>query len=54
MRYSVVLLAILAATAPAVAQQQPPVVTAADYARAEKFLRANTAPLVFGATVRPT
>ena len=54
MRYSVVLLSILAATAPAVAQQQPPVVTAADYARAEKFLRANTAPLVFGATVRPT
>ena len=54
MRYSVVLLAILAATAPAVAQQQPPVVTAADYAGAEKFLRANTAPIVFGATVRPT
>ncbi len=54
MRYSVVSLAMLAATAPAVAQQQPPVVTAADYARAEKFLRANTTPLVFGATVRPT
>jgi dipeptidyl aminopeptidase/acylaminoacyl peptidase len=30
-----------------------PIVTADDYARAEKFLRQNTSPLVFGATVRP-
>ena len=34
--------------------QQVPVVTAADYARAEKFLRENTSPLVTGLGVQPT
>jgi len=34
--------------------QQAPVVTAADYARAEKFLRENTLPLVTGMGVQPT
>ena len=34
--------------------QQAPVVTAADYARAEKFLRENTMPLVTGMGVQPT
>ena len=60
MRYSVILLALLTYAAPAVAQHPTyqhgdmrPVVTADDYARAEKFLRQNTSPLVFGATVRP-
>ena len=60
MRYSVILLALLVYAAPAVAQHPEyqhfdprPVVTADDYARAEQFLRQNTSPLVFGATVRP-
>ena len=39
--------------APLAAQQPPRALTAADYARAERFLGYNTAPLVFGATVRP-
>jgi dipeptidyl-peptidase-4 len=34
--------------------QQAPVVTAADYARAERFLRENTLPLVSGMGVQPT
>jgi dipeptidyl aminopeptidase/acylaminoacyl peptidase len=34
--------------------QQAPVVTAADYARAEGFLRENTMPLVSGLGVQPT
>jgi dipeptidyl-peptidase 4 len=34
--------------------QQAPVVTAADYARAEKFLRENVMPLVTGMGVQPT
>ena len=34
--------------------QQTPVVTAADYARAEGFLRENTMPLVSGLGVQPT
>jgi dipeptidyl-peptidase 4 len=34
--------------------QQPPVVTAADYARAERFLRDNVLPLVSGMGVQPT
>ena len=34
--------------------QQTPVVTAADYARAERFLRENTMPLVSGLGVQPT
>jgi dipeptidyl aminopeptidase/acylaminoacyl peptidase len=41
------------ATLPANAQQTP-VVTAADYARAERFLRDNTLPLVSGLGVQPT
>jgi dipeptidyl-peptidase-4 len=49
-----VLLCISAFCVPASAQQTPPAVTAADYARAEKFMGYNTAPLVFGAGVRPT
>jgi dipeptidyl aminopeptidase/acylaminoacyl peptidase len=36
------------------AAQQPPQLTADDYARAERFLGANTAPLVTGTGVRPT
>ncbi len=48
-------LALFVAVVPAGAQETAaPVVTAADYARAETFLRGATAPLVFGATVRPT
>ncbi len=55
MRSNLALLAILGLAAPAVAQQQAArALTAADYARAERFLSANTTPLVFGATVRPT
>src|SRR5438552_17736996 len=34
--------------------QQTPVVTAADYARAERFLRDNVLPLVSGMGVQPT
>jgi dipeptidyl-peptidase 4 len=37
-----------------VAAQQPRQLTAEDYARAERFLGANTAPLVTGIGVRPT
>ncbi len=36
------------------AQEERRALTAEDYARAEKFLAAATAPLVFGATVSPT
>ena len=36
---------------PALAQTS---LTSADYARAEKFMGYNTAPLVYGAGVRPT
>ncbi|GMR13952.1 MAG: S9 family peptidase [Gemmatimonadota bacterium] len=55
MRLSAVLLACLVLVVPAAAQQDvPPTVTAADYARAESFLRPNTSTLVTGATVRPT
>ena len=48
------LLVFLVAT-PALAQQPAPprVLTADDYARAEKFMDYSTNPLVFGATVRP-
>jgi hypothetical protein len=49
------LLALLGLATPAVAQQQATrALTTADYARAERFLSANTTPLVFGATIRPT
>ncbi|HEV8612990.1 MAG TPA: DPP IV N-terminal domain-containing protein, partial [Gemmatimonadales bacterium] len=52
MRYVLLCLLFTAAT-PAAAQQRPQL-TAADYARAEKFLGYNATPLVFGAAVRPT
>src|ERR1700730_6341414 len=55
-RYLVPTLA-LAATLPLAAQQpvaSPPAFTAADYARAEKFMTYNTTPLVLHAAVRPT
>jgi dipeptidyl aminopeptidase/acylaminoacyl peptidase len=45
--------AILIAAAPGVAQS-PRALTAADYARAEKFMSYNTAPLVKRTGVRPT
>ena len=45
--------ALLLLTAP-LAAQQPRQLTAQDYARAERFLGANTAPLVTGTGVRPT
>ncbi len=45
--------AILIAAGPGVAQS-PRALTAADYARAEKFMSYNTAPLVTRAGVRPT
>jgi dipeptidyl aminopeptidase/acylaminoacyl peptidase len=48
MRHRVVLFAALVLGSPAAAQ-----VTAADYARAERFLGYNTTPLVFGAGIRP-
>lgn len=55
MRYTLLLLSFLAGIAPAVAQQQTqPVITAADYAHAERFLSANTTPLVSGVMTRPT
>jgi dipeptidyl-peptidase 4 len=40
--------------APVAYAQQVPVVTAADYARAERFLRDNVLPLVSGMGVQPT
>src|SRR5437016_1486127 len=52
MRTSVVLLATLVTVPQAAAQQRA--LTAADYARAEKFLNYNTNPLVLGAAVRAT
>jgi dipeptidyl aminopeptidase/acylaminoacyl peptidase len=58
MRYLILFPALFFATAPVVAQRPAPEVrrqiTAADYARAERFLRAGTAPLVFGTSVRAT
>ncbi|MFN7801143.1 DPP IV N-terminal domain-containing protein, partial [Gemmatimonas sp.] len=58
MRRSVLLTAVAAATpwallAPAAAQAQPRALTAADYARAEKFLGFNTQPLVSNTGVQP-
>ena len=44
----------VAPSGPAASPQPAPTVSAADYARAEKFLPWNTAPLVSGATVRVT
>jgi len=55
MRPSAVILALLVLVVPAAAQEDgPPTVTAADYARAESFLRTNTSALVTGATVQAT
>jgi dipeptidyl aminopeptidase/acylaminoacyl peptidase len=51
MRISALALLLLAAPA---AAQQPRQLTAEDYARAERFLGANTAPLVSGTAGRPT
>ena len=45
---------VVVATVVVSAQQRPAAVTAADYARAEKFLAAATAPLVVRSGVRPT
>jgi len=46
---------LLLAGAPGMAQQPAvPALTAADYTRAEQYLGARTAPLVFGASVRPS
>ncbi len=45
---------IFLSAASAIFAQTPPVFTAADYARAEKMLAYNTAPLVDRAGVRPT
>ncbi|HEU5173524.1 MAG TPA: DPP IV N-terminal domain-containing protein, partial [Gemmatimonadaceae bacterium] len=53
MRFSSLTLLLLAAT-PLAAQQQPVQLTADDYARAERFLGANTLPLVSGTAGRPT
>ena len=47
----------LPSTLPVSAQQSsyaPPALTAADYARAEKFMGYNTTPLVLHGGVRPT
>lgn len=53
-----ILLGIFAVASPCVAQQRsryaPAAVTAADYARAEKFMGYNTRPLVFGAGLHTT
>lgn len=48
-------LVLILGSAPGAAQQPAarPTLTTADYARAEKFLAPRTAPLVFGASVRP-
>src|SRR5438105_3102748 len=52
-RIFVTIVAIALASSPANGQQAP-VVTAADYARAERFLRDNVLPLVTGLGVQPT
>ncbi|MDE3198000.1 MAG: DPP IV N-terminal domain-containing protein [Acidobacteriota bacterium] len=44
---------LLVPCAAALAQQPGRVLTAADYARAEKFLTYNVTPLVYGADIRP-
>jgi len=46
-------LALLAAVSPLAAQHQHPVVTEADYARAERFMPWNANRLVYNASVRP-
>jgi dipeptidyl aminopeptidase/acylaminoacyl peptidase len=52
MRRTSILLAVIASVP--VAAQSPRALTAADYARAERFMGYNVTPLVFGTGVRPT
>ena len=56
MRYTLTLLILLVTTMPGFTQarQPEPVVTTADYARAESFLSATTTPLVSGLVTNPT
>ena len=55
MRYPALFVAMFATTVPALAQQASRrALNEEDYARAERFLRQHTNPLVFGASVRPT
>jgi dipeptidyl-peptidase-4 len=57
LRLATLLVASFITAVPALAQQRgsdaPRALTAADYARAEKFMPYNTTPLVFGSGVRP-
>jgi dipeptidyl-peptidase-4 len=53
--FTVIVILVLAVFNPASANPQDKrILTSEDYARAEKFLRQDTDPLVFGASVRPT
>jgi dipeptidyl-peptidase 4 len=52
MRFHLIATAALAGAAPLLAQQRA--MTSADYARAERYMGYNTAPLVTGGAVRPT
>jgi len=52
--FSVTLLTTITAAAQQPAADAPRALTAADYARAEKFMGYNTTPLVFRSGVRPT
>jgi dipeptidyl-peptidase 4 len=54
MRHATLLLAIWAGGSPLLAQQSERVLTAADYARAERYLSRNTVPLLTGGAVRAT
>ena len=53
-RNSGVAFALIVTAASSVAAQQAPQLTAADYARAERFLRENVQPLVSGIGVQPS
>jgi dipeptidyl-peptidase-4 len=53
LRRALAAVVVLGAAAPGSYAQSGPVVTAADYARAERMLGPNVAPLVFGTGVRP-
>ena len=52
MRSRFILVAIVTAATPALAQQRA--ITSADYARAERYMAYNTTSLVFGNAIRPT
>src|ERR1051325_1268181 len=54
MRHRVIFLATLALCSCAGLLQAQQPITAADYARAERYLASGTMPLVYGASVRPT